>query len=384
MVLVTICAWFVLASVVSGGSDSSPSPPPQVTDLVQEFSYKVIPWNMGFPCSSTKNIYLQTGRFIQKNVISTGLVIYKDQCVIIMPRLREGVPITLGTFSLSSKESKPTILPYPCWSLQEEGNPEALQNVVDIVIDRTDTIWVLDTGICNTLQQPIKRAPPKIVGINAKTTQVVKTIDLSKFITPESLLQCILVDIDERGNYFAYISDAGCGALIVYDIFNNQGYRVVLPKSIVSESPNKDILYTLLIRKHSGNLVYFKYLNSKRIFYIKTSYLQKGQVSGAVVDVGPTPLCENMVPLGTDNGAAIFFRCKGGSDIYIWNTQTCLKEDNFLLVQKGDECRLATQVVPGYKRLMWVMESNIHDYVSNKAGCLGASVLVHPLIKSVE
>ena len=68
----------------------------------------------------------------------------------------------------------------------------------------------------------------------------------------------------------------------------------------------------------------------------------------------------------------------------MWNTETPFRPENFLLVQKGNECRLPTAVVPGYKRLMWVLESNFQDYIQNTVGCAGASIAIHPLVKSCE
>lgn len=81
------------------------------------------------------------------------------------------------------------------------------------------------------------------------------------------------------------------------------------------------------------------------------------------------------------NGLLIF---SGDSDIYMWNTETPFMSENFVLVQKGNDCRLATQVVPGYKRLMWVIESNFQDYIQNTVSCSGASVAIHPLVKASE
>lgn len=75
------------------------------------------------------------------------------------------------------------------------------------------------------------------------------------------------------------------------------------------------------------------------------------------------------------------YRFKGDLNIYMWNTDTCLKESNFIPVQVGGECRLATQVVPGFKNLMWVLESNFQDYILGTTGCLGANVQLHPLVK---
>lgn len=58
--------------------------------------------------------------------------------------------------------------------------------------------------------------------------------------------------------------------------------------------------------------------------------------------------------------------------------------NNFLLIQKGENYRLLTQVVPGHRRIMWVIESNFQDYIQDAVSCSGASVMVHPSDKTCE
>lgn len=180
----------------------------------------------------------------------------------------------------------------------------------------------------------------------------------------------------------SYVSDAGTRAILVHDCHENKGHRVVLPPAVVAGAKKNDVMYIALVRKSDGtHSLYFTYLGAARLFSIKIDNLRKGTGSGAVVDVGAKPDNQPIVLLGTDNGSSIFFRYKGQSDIYMWNTETCFKPTNFLEVQKGPECRLATQVFPGHKRYMWTLESNFHDYITNTVGCAGASVVIHPVIK---
>jgi hypothetical protein len=349
---------------------------------VPDLSYKISGTNMVFPCDSTKGIYISSGRYVPKNVIGTRMQIYKDEAFIALPRYRHGVPFTLAKFSLKTKGCQAKLTPFPCWSMQEEGNCEALQSVVDIFIDQSEILWVLDIGLVNTLEQPVRRCPPKIIGINLKTGQVIKVIDLSKLVVPSSRLQYLVVDYTCDGRPFVYVADGGAGAIIVYDVFGGKGYRVVLPSSVTQTQ--RDVLYMVLIRRQCGNYVYFSYLSSPKMFNIKSELLQKGKTAGAIVEVGSKPEGVKGVILGTDNAAGMFFRFVGESDVYIWNTDTCFKSENFILVQRGNDCRLPTHVVPGYKRLMWSIESNFHDYIANTAGCLGPNMVVHPLIKTAD
>lgn len=179
-----------------------------------------------------------------------------------------------------------------------------------------------------------------------------------------------------------YVADAGSRAILVHNCTDNKSHRIVLPNAVVSGSNRNDVLYMALIRKSdSSNHLYFTYLGAPRLFSIKTQLLRVGLGAGAVVDVGPKPNGLPIVILGTDNGSSLFLRYKGQSDIFLWSTETCFKSSNFIEAQKGDECRLPTQVMSGHKRFMWTIESNFNDFISNKMGCNGVSTLIHPVAK---
>ncbi|KMQ90314.1 major royal jelly protein 1 [Lasius niger] len=351
--------------------------------LLPELSFSLSGYSLDWPCQSTRNIYETSGRYIPRNVIGTRAQVYREDIIIAMPRYKPGVPFTLGVMSLKTKDCTPKVTPFPCWAIQEEGNCQALQSVVDIALDIQEILWVLDVGIVNTLEQPVRRCPPKVVGINVKSGKVVKVIDLSHLVNEMSRLQYLTVDYAEDGQVYVYITDAALKSIIVYNVTADRGYRVILPNAVTVGVERRDVLYLTLVKKSCGTpVLYFTYLGSNRLFAIKAENLRKGLAQGAVVDVGPKQ--QKLVLLGSDNGCAIFFRYKGESDIYMWNTETPFRSENFVLVQKGNDCRLATQVVPGYKRLMWVVESNFQDYIQNTVSCSGASVAIHPLVKSCD
>lgn len=182
-----------------------------------------------------------------------------------------------------------------------------------------------------------------------------------------------------------YIADAGARAILVHDCTENKSHRIVLPSAVVAGCNRPDVLYIALVHKSDGtNVLYFTYLCSSRLFSIKTEHLRNGEGANAIVDVGPKPNGQLIVLLGTDNGSSLFFRYKGKSDIFLWNTETCFKASNVLLVQKGGDCRLSTHVFPGHKKYMWTLESNFHDYINDNVGCSGASVVIHPIVKECE
>ncbi|XP_034939901.1 major royal jelly protein 1 [Chelonus insularis] len=345
-----------------------------------DFSYSLTGTSIVWPDENTKSIFSSSGRYFPRNIIGTKMKIHKDNAIIALPRLKPGVPMTLGIMSLAKRQSA-GLLPFPCWSIQEEGNCEALQTVVDIALDIQDILWVLDVGVVNTLTQPVFRCGPKVVGIDVNTGKVVKTIDLSHLVTSLSRLQELSVDYPGDGSVFLYIADAASRAIIVYDVVGNHGFRVSLPPEVNLGNSRRDVLYTALIRKPDGNTVlYFTYLNSGRVFAIKTEDLRKGVTTNVVSTVGVKS--NKIVFLGTNDGSAIFFRYKGQSDIYMWDTNTAFSPENFVLVNKGSECRLPTMVSSGPKETMWTLESNFQDYIQNTVSASGPSMVVKPLLKN--
>lgn len=197
MLLRFIKLWVLLALVsqLDGACDSS-------LQILQDLTFQLSGSSLEWPCASTKNIYIQSGRYIPKNVIVTRSQIHRDEAYVTLPRLKTGVPFTLGKISMKRGQCSTSITPYPCWSLQEEGNCQAIQSAVDIFLDPNDILWVLDVGLVNTLEQPVRRCPPKVVGINVKTGRVVKSIDLSNLVVPHSRLQHIVAEYDENGHCF--------------------------------------------------------------------------------------------------------------------------------------------------------------------------------------
>nr|CAD7593518.1 unnamed protein product [Timema genevievae] len=322
-----------------------------------------------WPCPSTKTIFKNSGQYVSKNIIGIRAQIFQDMAFVALPRFKPGNPVTLAILDLNSKSCQAELVPFPCWSMQEEGNCRSLQSVVDLHMDAQDILWVLDVGIVNILESPVRRCSPKVVAFSAKTGKVLKIIDLSGLVCEISRLQYLVVDYSADGQCFLYISDAAARAILVYDLAEGRGYRVVLPKAVTLGCSKRDVLSLALVRRRCGNTyLYFTYLSSPRLFAIKTQFLRKGATSGRVVDLGPKP--GKIVIIGTDNGAAIFFRFEGQGDIYRWDTNKCFRRENFIIVHRSLSCYLATHALADYGRgRMVVLESNFHDYVKGTVGC---------------
>ena len=122
----SLCVLLMLcASTIADCSNSYP-----------EYNFNLGGHNLKWPCESTKNIYTQTGRYVPRHVIPTRGQISKELLLVAMPRLKSGIPFTLGQVILKKGECQSPISPFPSWPTQEEGNCQALQSVVDLALDK--------------------------------------------------------------------------------------------------------------------------------------------------------------------------------------------------------------------------------------------------------
>ncbi|XP_022917184.1 major royal jelly protein 3 [Onthophagus taurus] len=338
----------------------------------KEVSYRPLEWTGGlfqWPCEATKAIYKKSGRYIGKNVIATRGQIYKDEAILALPRYKPGVPVTLAKVSLNQQGCESVLTPFPCWSAQDENSQDGLISVVDLFIDAQEILWILDVGVANSLEQPIRHSKPKVVAYDMKTGKMLKTLDLSGLVVQASRLQYIAVEYCGEGKPYVYVSDAATRSILVFDIVLNKGYRVALPKAILTGTSRRDVLYMALVQKGCGNnFLIFTYLSSTRVFSLRTDYLRAGSAAGKVTDLGPKP--HKLVIVGTDLGSAIFFRYEGRPEIYRWDVNTTFSTENFVVVYKSQSCMLATSAFADIKRQrIRVLESNFPDFIQNTVGC---------------
>lgn len=177
-----------------------------------------------WPCATTKALLKNSGKLITKNNIATRGQIYRDNIFLALPRYKKGIPATLVKTKLKTGACSVSYEPFPCWSLQEEGKCSALQSVVDIVIDGSDIIWVLDTGVVRTLEDdPVITCSPKVLAFNVRNGKLLKTITFDGLVSKSSRLQYLAVDYGVDGRAFVYVSDASARAIIVFDVQAQKG-----------------------------------------------------------------------------------------------------------------------------------------------------------------
>ncbi|XP_041773238.1 uncharacterized protein LOC121594247 [Anopheles merus] len=319
-----------------------------------------------WPCPTTKRLITSTGKYKPRDLIAMRCQRCGTHTLCVFPRYKSSNPITLSKVYATKKGCDVKFEPFPCWNEQEEGNCNALQSAIDLHSDG-EYVWVLDSGVTQSQRTPVQRCPPKVVVYCSKTGKKLKTINLARFVTEKSRLQYIQVECLKGGRCYVYVSDPGNNAIIVYDVYNGRGYRVILPKAVHMGCRYRDMLYIFLSKHKEGTRLYFTYLGGNRLFAIKTEHLRKGH-GGNIIDIGEKPVVP--VFLGTDGGHGVFFREEGEMNIYYWDTNTCWKKTNFKLVYKSTLGLYATHVFPDLKlnRLL-VLENDFPSYVKDHAGC---------------
>lgn len=65
--------------------------------------------------------------------------------------------------------------------------------------------------------------------------------------------------------------------------------------------------------------------------------------------------------------------------MYGWDTKQCFLEENFMVVWKSKDCRVITHVDIDKDGVVWILESNIQDFILEHAGRFGPSMMLIPV-----
>ncbi|XP_026476913.1 protein yellow-like [Ctenocephalides felis] len=236
-----------------------------------------------------------------ENTVPTGLEVGWNRLFVATPRLRLGVGATLSTFPRNTPPgSSPVLQAYPDWSFHgaardEFGNCTGLVSVYRIRLDSCNRLWVVDSGVTNSLDDFQRMCPPKILIFDTATDTVIRSVVFPReVLRPSSLLTNIILDetTSDPANHcddlFAYISDTAAPGLIVYDAGRDLSWRVIHPSmypdpnhasvEIQGESFSlMDGVVGLAFAPKSGTL-YFQPLASDRLFAVPTAVLRSGPV----------------------------------------------------------------------------------------------------------
>lgn len=89
-----------------------------------------------------------------------------------------------------------------------------------------------------------------------------------------------------------------------------------------------------------------------------------------------------MVFLGVGYGSILYFRYKGGNHLYSWDSKMSFLEENFMIVWKNKDCRSVTHVDVDSEGILWILESNMQDFITDHVGNYGPSILLTPITEA--
>lgn len=241
----------------------------------------------------SRNIYVNAinyGYYIPENVAMTGIKYYRDSIYFALPRIRRGVPATLGKMVIENSTTlNPLIKPYPNWEANAfTRDCSALQSVHSMEIDRNGIMWVLDGFRTNN----ITKCPPKLVLLDLNN----KGNEILSYIFPKEVCSFqggFLSDIvlDESDNGYAYITDNSRidPGLIIYSKTQNRAWKLrdrtmfdeenasnfVIGNSTFDQlSPLDGIALSPLLAKSGNKILYYSSLAGMNLYSIDTKVLK--------------------------------------------------------------------------------------------------------------
>lgn len=189
--------------------------------------------------------------------------------------------------------------PYPNWEAHSStfaGGKTQFVSPVRVKVDNCDRLWILDSGIEESLSKPIVRSPPRIIVFNLKDDQHIDTIEIPNkvFDSIDSKLNNFVVDSVCNGNdTFVYIADSGRANLIVYSYKANDTwlfshhyfhFNPVMGNYNISNVnfQSSDGLFGLALGDREANdnaNLYFHPMGSDNEFLVQTAILRNKTVA---------------------------------------------------------------------------------------------------------
>ncbi|KAL1130528.1 hypothetical protein AAG570_011774 [Ranatra chinensis] len=255
--------------------------------------------------------------FTPERTVFTGVEVGWDRIYLATPRIWSGNPATLAVLPRPKngypRDSSPQLQPYPSWEWHADsvaGDPQrsncsGLVSVFRIRADRCNRLWVLDSGVLDSLVTFTIACPPRLLVFDMATDRLVRSITLpQEVLRRNTLLTNLVIDEPEDGlnrspslescdSAFVYMSDSTNPGLIVYDSKRDAAWRLSHPQMF----PDPDFgtyrvageSFTLmdgiigLTLSGAGvhpKRLFFQPFASDRLLSVETSVLQRGPNPG--------------------------------------------------------------------------------------------------------
>ncbi|XP_030022184.2 uncharacterized protein LOC115441511 [Manduca sexta] len=313
-------------------------------------------WNGGpsrLKCEHGSTFWMNNEPHLKDNVIAIKALMYMDDIYLLTPRMKHGV---LSTVWLILREQRVELEPYPDLRSHNIGDCSAIQNAVDFYLDNLGNLWVLDTGIIDTLESPRCTCPPKVTVISILLGKITKRIDISVLAEPNSLLQNIVVEYGHVGKIFIYISDASRGAVLVYEVSSETGWAVI------ACAPSVGLQIAMIKRAPAHNILIIVILHQQGLFELDTSALRRRNSISPIRVYGDHT--KAVLLLGSD-AHHIYLRHVECSDVLSWDTRHAYNSSRLANIHSAGPRLTPTSVAAHPLRpILLVLDSNYADTVN--------------------
>ncbi|XP_039289949.1 protein yellow [Nilaparvata lugens] len=265
--------------------------------------------------------YPRNEEYTPQRTVFTGFEVGWDKIYLSLPRFQAGAPASLGWVprkSRSTADQSPPIQAYPSWDwhvdaasgrAREEGyNCTGIMSVFRVRADRCNRLWVLDSGVLDSLSDFYVACPPKLLIFDMRTDELIRSITFPQEVLRRNslLTNFVLDDQNDDGaggyggcdNVFVYMADTTNPAVVVYDSRRDSAWRLSHPLmfpdpdhgtySLGGESFTlmDGIIGLALSPPGSPNRrLYFQPFASDRLFSLPTSALKAGPNPGDDADL---------------------------------------------------------------------------------------------------
>ena len=166
-----------------------------------------------------------------KSVNVIGIKLWRNDIYLTVPRWHgNSLPLNVATVPRPG-EGEPLPLssglsPFPSWEMQRIGDCGAFQFVQSMEIEGEGLMWLPDNG--RQFRVRGSACSPKLIIMDLKTGRIVHRYNFPASVVPRSgsFLNDIALNVANKEDKFAYMTDSDLGRLVVYSLKADKSWLV--------------------------------------------------------------------------------------------------------------------------------------------------------------
>lgn len=392
---VTMLMLLLLVAVAAAQNDTrqparAPAPKREQFRVIYEWNAIDFVWDS----PGDREVFLNTSRYIPKNVLISGINFYGENLFLTLPRLLDGVPATLAAIPVQQTDTAPKLRPFPSWKDNAVGDCSALQFVQNVEVDRNGIMWILDNGRVGTLtQNPDTKCPPSLVLIDLKTGKnEMERIPLPSDVVNYKTTYLNDLVVDNRDGDYAYITDNSSDdpGIIVFRRKDRKAWKLRDPISMnsVSNATSFRINGTTInlpvnidgialgpptiTEQGVDRTVYYSPLSSFNFYAINASVLRNESLSREGVGA-LRPYVKNLGSktsqtdgMKMDSAGILFYGLIGNSTIAEWNTTVDFHNGQRTIARDPNYIQWVDRFTFDDQGNIYVVINRLYNFVKNQ------------------